>query len=365
MTAESKTNTWTGGILSLVMFTGMAIVFSACTSPTPPPPPAVDTTSHEFIWHLDTVGARGGLWDIAIIDENNIWAVGDVYLRDSSGALDPDPYGLAKWNWTSWKLELVAYHGFGSSTLHPGPLFTIRAFGENDVYVCSSTNLLWWNGVTWTEKAFFMQNLSFTGQVRKMWGANGSDLYCVGRSGALYRFTGTTWTSIASGTDVDFKDIWGSTSGTRTEILVLASNGASFPLGKGLVRVEGSNTTVMPTDSLSDVLSSIWFWPNGKYFIAGSGFYSTQSLSTPWIRNPMQSIFYMDCVRGTGTNDIVVVGSKMVSHYNGSTWRQFTSPEIPTFYGSYIGLAVKDNRVTAVGTADDVPIVLTGIRLPP
>ncbi|MFQ6605929.1 MAG: hypothetical protein ACE5D8_10345, partial [Fidelibacterota bacterium] len=39
----------------------------------------MDTTSHNFTWEIDTLGNYGSyLNDVAIIDENNIWVVGNI-----------------------------------------------------------------------------------------------------------------------------------------------------------------------------------------------------------------------------------------------------------------------------------------------
>ena len=39
----------------------------------------LDTTSHDFTWTIDTLGDYGSYFnDVAIIDENNIWAVGMI-----------------------------------------------------------------------------------------------------------------------------------------------------------------------------------------------------------------------------------------------------------------------------------------------
>jgi hypothetical protein len=44
----------------------------------------LDTTSHNFSWQTFTFGEHSSsmLNDVAIIDENNIWTVGDIYLND-------------------------------------------------------------------------------------------------------------------------------------------------------------------------------------------------------------------------------------------------------------------------------------------
>ena len=46
----------------------------------------MDTTSHNFTWQSWTFGDIGSsvLYDVAIINENNIWAVGEINIADTS-----------------------------------------------------------------------------------------------------------------------------------------------------------------------------------------------------------------------------------------------------------------------------------------
>ena len=56
----------------------------------------LNTTSHNFTWQTFTFGGIGGssvLNDVAIIDENNIWAVGAIYA-DTTG----QAYNAVHWN---------------------------------------------------------------------------------------------------------------------------------------------------------------------------------------------------------------------------------------------------------------------------
>ena len=54
----------------------------------------LDTTSHNFTWQTFTFGEHqhSVLYDVAVIDENNIWAVGAIYMNDSLGNPDPNAY---------------------------------------------------------------------------------------------------------------------------------------------------------------------------------------------------------------------------------------------------------------------------------
>ena len=60
----------------------------------------IAATSHDFTFETFTFGGDAGscaLYDVAIINENNIIAVGEIYLLDSLGQPDPQAYGVAIW----------------------------------------------------------------------------------------------------------------------------------------------------------------------------------------------------------------------------------------------------------------------------
>ena len=62
----------------------------------------LEPTSHNFTWETWEFGTHSSsaLYDVAIIDENNIWAVGEIYMNDSLGNPDSKLYNLIKWNGT-------------------------------------------------------------------------------------------------------------------------------------------------------------------------------------------------------------------------------------------------------------------------
>ncbi len=62
----------------------------------------MDTISHDYTWQMfsfgDPAAGSSELNDVAIIDENNIWAVGEIYLLDSTGVPDPNAYNAVHWD---------------------------------------------------------------------------------------------------------------------------------------------------------------------------------------------------------------------------------------------------------------------------
>jgi hypothetical protein len=56
------------------------------------------------VWEIDTLGSPDGsnwLYDVAIIDENNVWVVGEI--EDDSGK-----FNAAHWNGGEWELIRIA-----------------------------------------------------------------------------------------------------------------------------------------------------------------------------------------------------------------------------------------------------------------
>ena len=67
----------------------------------------MDTTSHNYTWQTFTFGGDAGsssLNDVAIIDENNIWAVGEIYFKDSLGNRIRNLKCCIHWNGNKWEL---------------------------------------------------------------------------------------------------------------------------------------------------------------------------------------------------------------------------------------------------------------------
>ena len=91
----------------------------------------MDTTSHNFTWQTWTFGEHSSsmLYDVAIIYENNIWAVGEIYMNDSLGNPDPTLYNLSKWDGNDWKVERV-YYNYQGSTFYCSSSFNIFFFDK-------------------------------------------------------------------------------------------------------------------------------------------------------------------------------------------------------------------------------------------
>ena len=68
----------------------------ATTGPTPLSGP--DTTSHNFLWTLDTLGDGNSstLYDVAIINDTLAYAVGEISVRNSIGGYRTPAFNFAR-----------------------------------------------------------------------------------------------------------------------------------------------------------------------------------------------------------------------------------------------------------------------------
>ena len=104
-----------GNNIILFLFSLFSILNLASCNTTEPPDNnnnGQDTTSHNFTWQSWTFGEIGTsrLYDVAIVDENNIWAVGEIYLLDSLGQPDPRAYNALHWDGIKFEIERIPYY---------------------------------------------------------------------------------------------------------------------------------------------------------------------------------------------------------------------------------------------------------------
>jgi hypothetical protein len=320
----------------------------------------MDTTSHEFTWELQYLGdgSSSGLYDVAIINDTLAYAVGEIYLQDSTGQLDLTAYNAARWNGESWKVLRVPY-------MYQGSPFVSATYW---VFALSDSEIWFGNSVYWDGHGF--QNVDLAGSVfygigsKKMWGSSRSDLILVGNSGTIARFNGTRWTQVQSGTTMPIVDIWGSTHSAsgQTEVLCLASD--QFRGTESLIlRLDGTTAVPVSSDGLPWSLATLWFISGRRYIIAGDGLYSSPTLGPTWRRDSTLPSLYKTTVRGTGLNNLFVVGAfGLVLHHNGMSWRDLTG-QVGFSDGSFGGMDAKGRLVIAVGGTASRAAVLIGRRI--
>jgi hypothetical protein len=323
-----------------------------------------DTTSHDFAWTIQVLGDGAGsvLYDVAIINDTLAYAVGEAYVRDSSGQIDPTPYGVAVWNGFAWELKRLFYDGNNVIA----PIRGVYAFGPNDVWLAAGS-IFHWNGVgAQAELRFSRLTLPDpNATVEKLWGSSTSQLYGIGHVGTLVQYANGTWQRIESGTTLSIRDIWGATDPRTGQATILAvASGSSPNEGKKLLHIEGTTVAALPDSGLAWSLSGLWFIIGQRYYIVGDGIYYAESPAPErWLGGTNQvTAFYTTRVRGNASNDVIICGAFGESlHWNGLSWRSYRPQTIIT-NGAWGSVAIKGNLTMAVGHDGQQAIAAIGRR---
>ena len=165
-----------------------------------PPQNRSDTTSHNFAWELDSLGdASVGssiLHDVAIVSDTVVWAVGEIYAKDSTGRADPIAYNAAKWDGKKWQLlRILFYTVCGQQSTTPYSTNSIFAISSTDIWISAGDQITRWNGNSQTETMCLP--VSFT--INRLWGNNSNSVYAVGNGGNILHYTNGVWQQVQSG----------------------------------------------------------------------------------------------------------------------------------------------------------------------
>ena len=333
----------------------------------------MDTTDHNFTWQTFTFGEQGSstLYDVAIIDENNIWAVGEIYTKDSytydSLGKWIDPYNAIHWNGSEWELKRIYYIYNGQ----PGwsPIRSVFAFNQNDIWFETGIH---WDGHSFSQVPF---NISFNSHVNKMWGSGSSDLYAVGNGGNIAHYNGNYWKKIESGTTMDLYDI-ASVDGKNifisggdfqnTEGVLLNGDRTGFKIlkeGRNINANEvfkpyfaGLGKTVWESDKHTLIFGGNLLY---KYKLGGISF--VKSLQGNYFKENVHGEYFgfISMVRGNSVNDIILVGEgNTIRHFNGKTWQQLGFPYDFNSDYTWLAVAMKNDLIITVGRSTSKAIIM-------
>jgi len=324
----------------------------------------LSATSHAFTWTVDTLGYYGILWDVFAFSENDVWAVGEIQLKDGTNI------NAAHWDGITWELLSIPVNILG--VLRYSQLYSVYGFNSDEVYFISHTRLILWNGSEFIQKTEMWNGMDdpYYGPLLCLWGRSGSDLYAGGRNGYMVKTDGETWERIPKFTNLAIRDIVGdsndklwvtadnfngdgefySYSGTLWD-LKWCSNHPFYPftgpLGSDYLQVDGickiidshiimmvgGNNAMVVTHSQDD------FNDYDILFFLNSGWWHA--------------------ISGNHINDFFGVGPlNLVTHFNGSIYQNY--PELSGL-GYWEGVDQVGDYVFIVGNLS-VPIVARGKR---
>ena len=276
----------------------------------------MDTTSHQFSFVIDTLGEYGSyLNDVWIVDENNIWVVGNVET-------DSGEYNAARWDGNDWELL-----GIYSNTLD---LYGIWYFSENDIWVTSHCFPYHWDGVFWTR--YHLNDMGFPGACagNAIWASSPDDIYFVGDNGSIVHYDGSGFTRMESRTESELKDIGGTPDGQYIFATGWNQTGHSIALemenGEWQAMYEGTSYYLEPQVSEFGLLTSVDVYADTSYFTTTVGLLKYNFITHEFFlsaedQSPFYDYNFVD-IFVTSETDMMLF-SRVFSrlHYNGSTWQ--------------------------------------------
>ena len=310
----------------------------------------LDTTSHNFTYQTWEFGdySINRMLDAAIINENDIWAVGEFYLKDSLGNSDPKPYNALHWDGNDWEAKRITVD-FRGSQITP-PLEGIFAFSSTDIWFSSGIPIHG-DGQNWTLFHLFDMGIltQEDGSLKKIWGISSNNLYFIGRLGTIVYYTENNWQKIESETTEDINDIWGYSD----ELILGTISPSIFHQGEKMI-LKISRNDVTNFDWTPQVrVATVYFEDPYKIYAGGEGIYAYTN--NKWKNIPEITGFFISKVRGSGSNDIWAVGgSGYAAHFNGLSWKVIKELR---FSGNYLSVAVSRSRVCMVGETSSKAVI--------
>lgn len=319
----------------------------------------MDTTSHDFTWETFTFGGQGGsstLYDVAIIDENNIWAVGEIYTAD-------DKYNAVHWDGNQWELLKVNYGG------HFWSIRSVFAFNENDIWFSAYVK---YDGERFIDLPI-PEEITGWG-INKTWGVSSSDFYVVGNGGNIGHYDGNSWEKIESGTTFNLYDIH-STNGNE-----IYASGGNFMNNDGILlkgdnqkmeilkegKRSGNGELFDPyfigiAKTVCSVNNGIYFGGNLLYRFKFGKWELVKSFegNYPYGNSNSEHFGFISQIRGNRENDLFLIGEgNTVRHFNGSTWVQLGTEYSFSNSNTWLTVDEKEDIVVTVGRSSNEAILM-------
>lgn len=344
--------------------------FESCKSPTSPISNILpDTTSHNYVWQTFILGDGNSsiLYDVSIINDTLAYAVGEIYLKDSTGQFENEPYGLAIWNGKSWQLKKLYFYETGGTVIF-SDIRGIIYLNSTDIWFAAGS-IFQWDGYSDQAQLIYSRlNLPYqTSSVEKIWGINDGNLYAVGNAGTLlFSQGGSSWQQLNLGTTANIFDVWGTTdtkTGTTTVYVPISDLNNDNGIKK-IFKLNGTQVDSIQWNTGKNVMS-VWGTPDGSsMYAAGDGLFENKG--NGWEEIPFDTNTRFFEIRGDASNNIFARGIRLVppldevvAHYNGSSWHEY--PELSGFYN--YGIAIKGKTVIIVGENGNQAVAVIGRRI--
>ncbi len=332
----------------------------------------VDTTSHFVELQIDTLGVVGGfssLSDVAIINENNIWVVGEIRTEetnqfDSTGTW-VNAHNAAHWNGNEWELLTIVPEPYSW-----GYFTSIYAFDENNIWLGGSIKVHW-NGTDYIPYGSQEDFPSGMGYPRKIWGYEENVIFIFDNAGIVH-YDGETFEQMESGTEVNLKSISGTgmdniwVSGKDLDIGITEHTLLHYDGEQWNTIISGNPIWEEIPGMISGVIGGVYTdQPDSVIIVTHLGFYKASVSTLGEGINLFPSADWQGSIKsvaGVIGNDIFFGGGGgALWHFNGETVHSYSELLIDD---TIVGIGCDQSIVGTVGSIYNTQqvFVLRGIR---
>ncbi len=281
----------------------------------------LDTTSHNFVWTIDTLGIKGSyLKDVWIEAEDDIWVVGNIRVDDPDSSFNGTgwkEYNAAHWDGNNWELS-----GFYSTTLD---LYSILYFSEDNIWVTDHCSPIHWDGEEWT--LYHLENMGLDACAGlDIWGTSSANMYFVGIEGSVVHYNGSDFTKLTIPNETKLVSIDGTKDG---EYVFVAGYDYYVPVKTTALMIHDDVVTelyysdnLVPSGS-SDfgAVTSVSVCGDTAYFVTYQGFWKYNYLTGESVVDKPFKNYDYSSLNVQSPNDIFMIGGGFYYvHYNGASW---------------------------------------------
>ena len=318
----------------------------------------MDTTRSDFTWQTFTFGGSAGscaLYDITIINENDIWAVGEIDIADSS-VNGYTTYNAVHWDGTDWKLMRIFFPTVCSSSnsLSSFPASAVFALDDGKVFITSSGDkiAILQNNI---EIDNFCLPTAYSMSIFRIWGSTNNNMYIVGSSGKIIKYSDDKWEMLETGTTTIIPDVWGIEDQNNNTILYCPVSSFFYPGDKKILKITNEIVDSVTWNKNKRLYSA---WTNNENFlyVCGEGVY--ENMFGVWKEINLITVG-TNSVRGNNINDVIVVGDYgFIAHNNGAHWKVLGYD----YTKGYAHVDIKENIVAICGQSQGLALIEIGKR---
>jgi len=309
-------------------------------------------TNHNINWEKIDYNWTGLLADVAVIGNDNIWAVGDYFVEDSTEVVH---YNGFHWDGKRWHFIKIPVKIWNTNSFSTQALEAIFATDKDNIWVTTGSQLIQYNGSEWGVWEFLFESLEDTlGRITNLWAKDNNEVWGSGRKGRLIKYSNSILQEFYIGTLSSVTDLWGSYSAITNERIIYC------PIFNDSKLVVIDDKEEVKTLDINNVhpYSIVSAWSNKTNPIFAGGFEIFRNFNGRWEQEKYNGSVKLLKIRGENLNNIFAVGYDKIAHYNGQDW--YIDETTLTTNSDVYGLDLKKNLIVIVGNNSIYPLLMIG-----